>query len=260
MPCVETLIVFERLSTVNDPAPVLELRNAWVRLGNSDVLRDVDFTLRQGEFVVLLGPNGSGKTTLVKTMLGAVDLARGRRSIFGETVARFKKWDLIGYVPQRTSAAAGVPATVEEVVLSGRAAKAGLLAPYSSGDRAATARALELVSLTDLAKSRVESLSGGQQQRVLIARALATDPAALVMDEPVASVDLANQERFAATLKQLNAGGTSILLVAHSVGVIEPLVQRAVVLERGVVVHDGRPEDAVLVDHPHPHHVAEGGS
>jgi zinc transport system ATP-binding protein len=239
---------------VIDPAPVFELRSAWVRLGATDVLRGVDFTLDRGEFVVLLGPNGSGKSTLVKTMLGAVRLAGGSRFVFGEAPERFRGWDLIGYVPQRSSAAAGVPATVEEVVLSGRAAKVGLLGRYGAQDRTAAARALELVDLADLARLRVEELSGGQQQRVLIARALATDPTVLVMDEPVASVDLAHQGSFAATLQRLHAAGTSILLVAHSLGAMEPLARRAIVLEGGVVVHDGSPGEAVLVGHAHPHH------
>jgi zinc transport system ATP-binding protein len=254
MPCSPTSIVFGMRSAVTDLAPVFELHDAWVRLGATDVLKGVDFTLRRGEFVVLLGPNGSGKSTLVKTMLGAVPLSAGIRFIFGKTPDRFKRWDRVGYVPQRSTAASGVPATVDEVVLSGRAAKVGMLGRYGAQDRAEVARALEVVDLTRLMTSRVEALSGGQQQRVLIARALVTDPAVLVMDEPVASVDLAHQESLAATLERLNAAGTSILLVAHSLGAMERLVRRALVLEGGLVVHDGSPGEAVLVGHPHPHH------
>jgi zinc transport system ATP-binding protein len=183
-----------------------------------------------------------------------VQLEGGRRTIFGQDADRFDRWDLIGYVTQRSTAAAGVPATVEEVVLSGRAGKVGLFARYGQADRAAAKRALELVDLLPLNKKRVETLSGGQQQRVLIARALATDPAVLVMDEPVASVDLAHQGTFAMTLKELHARGTSILLVAHSLGVMEPLAQRAVVIERGTIIHDGTPDHAVVREHAHPHH------
>jgi len=239
---------------VSNAAPVFEVSDAWVRLGNSDVLRGVDFAQRPGEFVVLLGPNGSGKTTLVKALLGVVRLVRGRRSVFGHDLDTFRHWDRIGYVPQRVTAAAGVPATVGEVVLSGRAAKVGLLGRYGSEDRAAVARALDLVDLAPLATARVETLSGGQQQRVLIARALATNPEVLVMDEPVASVDLAHQESFARTLGELHRGGTSILLVAHSLGAMEPLAQRALVIERGVVIHDGAPDAAAVQEHAHPHH------
>jgi zinc transport system ATP-binding protein len=239
---------------VDESAPAFEMIDGHVRLGTSHVLRGVDFALRQGEFVVLLGPNGSGKTTLVKALLGLTRVTRGARRIFGRLAEDFRRWDLIGYVPQRMTAATGVPATVEEVVLSGRAAKVGLLGRYRVSDRMAAHHALELVDLTDVAGARVEALSGGQQQRVLIARALATDPAVLVMDEPVASVDLAHQETFAMTLKELHQGGTSILLVAHALGAMEPLAQRAVVLEGGVVVHDDSPADAMLQGHAHPHH------
>jgi zinc transport system ATP-binding protein len=143
---------------------------------------------------------------------------------------------------------------VEEVVLSSRAAKVGLLGRYRASDHVATRRALELVDLSSFARARVETLSGGQQQRVLIARALATDPDVLVMDEPVASVDLAHQESFAATLDGLHRSGTSILLVAHSLGAMAPLAQRAVVIERGAVIHDGAPDDAAVREHAHPHH------
>ena len=240
--------------TVSRADKVLEVRDASVRFGATEALRDVDFALGRGEFVVLLGPNGSGKTTLVKALLGLVRLAGGKREIFGHDPDDFKRWDLVGYVPQRDTAAAGVPATVHEVVLSSRASKVGLLGRYGPADRAAVERALELVDMTPVSETRVETLSGGQQQRVLIARALATDPAVLVMDEPVAGVDLAHQESFAATLQTLHGSGTSILLVAHSLGAMAPLAQRAVVIERGVVIHDGPPDDEAVREHAHPHH------
>jgi zinc transport system ATP-binding protein len=239
---------------VSDLGTVLEVQDAHVRLGASEVLRGVDFALNAGEFAVLLGPNGSGKSTLVKALLGLVRLQQGRRTIFGQDPASFKRWDLIGYVPQRVTAAAGVPVTVEEVVLSGRAGKVGLFGPYRSSDRDAARRALELVDLLPAARERVETLSGGQQQRVLIARALATDPRVLVMDEPVASVDMAHQESFAATVHQLHSMGTSILLVAHSLGAMEPLAQRAIVIERGKIIHDGAPDHSAVLEHAHPHH------
>jgi zinc transport system ATP-binding protein len=239
---------------VSETAKVLEVRDASVRFGATEALRNVDFSLGSGEFVVLLGPNGSGKSTLVKALLGLVRLVGGRREVFGEDPNGFKRWDLIGYVPQRVTAAAGVPATVHEVVLSSRASKVGILGRYGQRDREAVERALELVDLTPIAKARVETLSGGQQQRVLIARALATDPSVLVMDEPVASVDLAHQESFAATLRRFHGSGTSILLVAHSLGAMAPLAQRAVVIERGVVIHDGPPDDEAVREHAHPHH------
>jgi zinc transport system ATP-binding protein len=239
---------------VSDDSLVFQLHQASVRFGATEALHDVDFRLGRGEFLVLLGPNGSGKSTLVKALLGLVRLSSGHREIFDQRAEDFDRWDLIGYVPQRVTAAAGVPATIEEVVLSSRAAKVGMLERYRSEDHEAVRRALDTVDLTSLAKTPVESLSGGQQQRVLIARALATDPAVLVMDEPVASVDLAHQGSLASTVDGLHRSGTSILLVAHSLGAMEPLAQRAVVIERGVVIHDGPPDAGTVREHAHPHH------
>lgn len=238
-----------------DRASVLEMTRASVHLGQQQVLWDVDFRVDRGELVVLLGANASGKTTLVKTLLSLIRPATGEVRVFGEPADGFKQWERIGYVPQRVTAASGVPATVEEVVTSGRAARVGLLGPYGAADRAAVARTLELVDLSSQKRSPVSHLSGGQQQRVLIARALAAEPEVLVLDEPVASVDLAHQESFAKTIEVLLGGGTTILMVAHSLGAVERLVRRAVVLERGRVVHDGEPVDLKF---EHAHHPEAG--
>lgn len=235
---------------MTDRSPALEMERVSVSLGHQEVLWEVDFSLHRGEFVVLLGANASGKTTLVKTLLSLIQPTDGYVRVFGEPADAFKQWERIGYVPQRVTAASGVPATVEEVVMSGRAARVGLFGRYGAGDRAAVAKTLELVDLAAVKSSPVSRLSGGQQQRVLIARALAAEPEVLVLDEPVASVDLAHQESFATTIEVLLNEGTTILMVAHSLGAVERLVRRAVVLERGRVIHDGAPVDLKL-DHAH---------
>jgi zinc transport system ATP-binding protein len=235
---------------VSDSPAAVALNRVSVFFGHQQVLWNVDFRLNRGEFVVLLGANASGKTTMVKTSLGLIPMASGSASLFGEPVERFKDWKRIGYVPQRVTAASGVPATVEEVVMSGRAARVGLVGRYKPGDHDAVAKALELVDLLEVRKSPVARLSGGQQQRVLIARAMAAEPDMLVLDEPVASVDLAHQESFARTIEVLLKEGKSILMVAHSLGAVQRLVRRAVVLDRGRVVHDGAPVD-LKVDFAH---------
>jgi len=241
---------------VSETSAPFRMTGADVLLGRQLVLHDVDFSIAAGEFVVLLGNNGSGKTTLVKALLGLVPLARGRVELFGEPLEMFKRRELIGYVPQRLTAASGVPATVMEVVVSARARRSGWIRPYGRNDRKAAMNALEAVDLVELSGSPVAQLSGGQQQRVLIARALAVEPRVLVLDEPVASVDLAHQETFAATVRDLNRRGTSILLVAHALGAMEPLAGRAVVLQGGHVVHDGPPagEGSLEMQVHHHHH------
>ena len=237
-----------------DGEPPFELTSGHVVLGGNLVLRDVDFRLDRGEFVVLLGANGSGKTSLVRALLGLLPLSSGELKVFGRPLRSFREWRRIGYVPQRFTATSGVPASVGEVVLSGRVARARRLRGYSKEDHAAAARALETVGLTNLDRTPVENLSGGQQQRVLIARALAGEPDVLVLDEPIAGVDLERQQQFAATLSGLSGAGHTVLLVAHSLGALAPLVSRAVVLELGRVSYEGPPlPDQVHTDHIHHH-------
>lgn len=224
---------------------VLSLRGATATLGSRPVLRGIDLSLRRGEVVALLGANGSGKSTAVRSVIGQVPLTGGEVTLFDTPLRRFRDWARIGYVPQRTTAASGVPATVREVVASGRLSRTGLLRWPTRADRAAVQRVIELVGLADRAKDAVGALSGGQHQRVLIARALAAEPELLIMDEPMAGVDLASQEILAATLRDQVAAGTTVLLVLHELGPLEPLIDRAVVLRDGCVTHDGPPPKAV---------------
>jgi zinc transport system ATP-binding protein len=222
------------------------------------VLRGIDLTVRRGEVVALLGANGSGKSTAVRSIIGQVQTGAGEIRLFGTDRGRFRDWHRVGYVPQRTTAAGGVPATVTEVVSSGRLSRArfGVL---RKADHAAVRRALDLVGMADRAKDSVDALSGGQHQRVLIARALASEPELLIMDEPMAGVDLGSQEVLAHTLREQVGQGTTVLLVLHELGPLEPLIDRAVVLRDGCVVHDGPPPKAVGQhalpghDHVHPH-------
>ncbi|MFF7444548.1 MULTISPECIES: ATP-binding cassette domain-containing protein [unclassified Streptomyces] len=238
--------------------PVISMRGVRADLGSRPVLRGIDLTVHRGEVVALLGANGSGKSTAVRSVIGQVPVAAGEIELFGTPRRRFRDWARVGYVPQRTTAAGGVPATVTEVVSSGRLSRArfGVL---RQADRAAVRHALELVGLADRAKDSVDALSGGQHQRVLIARALACDPELLIMDEPMAGVDLASQEVLARTLREQVAQGTTVLLVLHELGPLEPLIDRAVVLRDGCVLHDGPPPKAVGQhalpghDHVHPH-------
>ncbi|MEU3661715.1 metal ABC transporter ATP-binding protein [Streptomyces sp. NPDC032940] len=237
---------------------VISLRGVHAELGSRPVLRGIDLTVRRGEVVALLGANGSGKSTAVRTIIGQVTAGAGEIELFGTPRRRFRDWARVGYVPQRTTAAGGVPATVTEVVSSGRLSRArfGVL---RKADHEAVRRALEMVGMADRAKDSVDALSGGQHQRVLIARALASAPELLIMDEPMAGVDLASQEVLAATLREQVAAGTTVLLVLHELGPLEPLIDRAVVLRDGCVLHDGPPPKAVGQhalpghDHVHPH-------
>ncbi|MDP9396581.1 MAG: ABC transporter ATP-binding protein [Actinomycetota bacterium] len=230
-------------------APVVSLRGASAGYEGRIALADVDLRVDPGEVVAVLGANGSGKSTLVRTIVGLLPLAAGSLELFGTPVRTFAAWPRLGYVPQRGGASTGVPATVREVVATGRLAVTGFRR-MRTADREAVDRAIEAVGLAARAASSVATLSGGQQQRVLIARALTCDPDLLVMDEPTAGVDVEHQQALADTLGALVSRGTTIVLVSHELGPLRPLVTRAVTLAGGRVRHDGPPPGA---DHLHLH-------
>lgn len=239
--------------------PALAWRDVHVTYGGRAALRGVEASVEQGELLAVLGANGSGKSTLVRAALGLVPLARGSVEVFGKPLHEFGESARIGYVPQRVGATAGVPATVREVVASGRLARMRRGARSRAADRDAVARALGAVGLQDRASDSVASLSGGQQQRVLVARALAGEPELLVLDEPTAGVDLEVQAALADVFGALVGAGTCVVLVAHELGPVQPLVQRALVLRAGQVVHDGPPPSLHHLheldpEHAHPPH------
>ncbi|GIJ78446.1 zinc transport system ATP-binding protein [Micromonospora phaseoli] len=229
---------------------VITVAHGVVGYDGRPVLRDVSLTVTAGEVVAVLGANGSGKSTLIRAILGLVPLSAGTVTLFGEPARRFRQWRRIGYVPQRLGAGSGVPATVAEVVASGRLARRGVLRPPGRADREAVAAALRAVGLADRAKDPVATLSGGQQQRTLIARALAGRPELLVLDEPTAGVDAASQEAFAGALRSFVDDGGTVLLVAHELGPLRPLISRAIVVHQGLIAHDG------VVPEPAGHHAA----
>jgi len=238
---------------------VIAARNMTVAIGGRPVLRGIDLDVQDGDFVALMGANGSGKTTLVRALTKLWPLTRGTAELFGTALDRFEAWHRIGYVPQRSTAASGVPASVGEVVASGRLSRRRLLRPMSRADRAAVRDAIDVVGLTGRVRDPVSHLSGGQQQRVLIARALAGEPDLFFLDEPTAGVDLPSQQALAGALAEVKRRGATIVLVAHELGPLADLVDRAVVMRDGRIVHDGAPladhevHDPALGD-PHTHH------
>jgi zinc transport system ATP-binding protein len=229
---------------------VIDARDVSVAYDGRLALAGADLRVDAGEVVALLGANGSGKSTLVRALLGLVPLAGGTVSLFGTPLASFHDRPRLGYVPQRVSASSGVPATVREVVATGRLGRVGRLRPMRAADKDAVTRALETVDLLDRARDSVATLSGGQQQRVLIARALTSDPDLLVLDEPTAGVDAASQQSLTRTMQRLTERGTTIVLVTHELGLLHGLVGRAVTLAAGRVLHDGPPPEP---DHLHLH-------
>jgi zinc transport system ATP-binding protein len=222
--------------------PLVELRGvSFAYPGGPPVLRDVDLAVEAGEFVAIAGPNGGGKTTLLRVALGLERPARGQAFLFGEPAQSATRRSRIGYLAQRARLGVEAPVTVRELVSAGLVARRGVLARPRAGDRSRVDDAITRVGLAAEAGRMVSRLSGGQQQRAFVAKALASEPQLLVLDEPTAGVDVDAQESLARLLGGLHRDlGVTILFVSHEFGAVEPLVDR-LVLVRGTVIFDGSP-------------------
>ena len=224
-------------------APLLEAAGVSFAYGQSRVLEDVSISVRAGQFVALVGPNGSGKTTLLRVILGSLTPSAGKVSLFGHSPERLGEHWRLGYVPQRPELASEGPATVEEIVASGRLSRRGWWRPLRGADREEIRHALESVDLVELARRPLNELSAGQQQRAFIARAFASVPQLLVLDEPIAGVDSSSQRLFRDALVHLiEEHGAGVLLVSHELSPVAHDVDRVVVL-KGRVLFDGPPSE-----------------
>ncbi len=209
--------------------------------GSETVVDQVSFEIEPGEFVALVGPNGSGKSTLLRVLLGLLPPAAGQVRLFGKDPRELEHRWRLGYVPQRPALAREVPATVDEVVETGRLSRIGWRGKMRAADRLAVDHALEAVALIDLRSRPVGELSGGQQQRAFIAKALASDPELLVLDEPVAGVDAESQAKFRESLVHLvREHGAAVLLVSHELSAVADVLDRVIVIKRRILF-DGPP-------------------
>jgi zinc transport system ATP-binding protein len=238
---------------MTQPHP-LSLDSVGVVLDGRPIVRDVDFEVAPGQVVAILGANGSGKSTLLKALVGLNPLSHGSVALFGTPLGRFRDWARVGYVPQRSTVGTGVPATVREVVASGRIARRRPFWPMSRHEQDLVDAAVELVGLAGRSGQPVATLSGGQQQRVLVARTLAGEPDLMLLDEPNAGVDHASQLAIAETLGGRADAGASIVVVLHELGPFAPLIDRVVALREGRVTYDGPPDQLVEGGVAHAHH------
>jgi len=207
------------MSKLDHSKNIIEIQDVSFSYGKDVVLKNISLNIHQGDYLAVVGPNGSGKTTLLKIMLGIVRASSGSAKLFGTELSKFKDWPKIGYVPQKaTNFDANFPATVFEVVLMGRFGKRGLLHEIKKEDEEKAMTALSHVGMSEFKNRLIGELSGGQQQRVFIARALASDPEIIILDEPTAGVDEKNQEELYSLLKKLNTEfEITLVLVSHDI-------------------------------------------
>ena len=224
----------------------IEAENISFSYNGHSVLEKVNFDVKNGEYLGVIGPNGGGKTTLVKIILGLLQPSTGTVKIFGKDIREFKEKAMIGYVPQRVSQEISqFPATVEEVVRSGRIARIGILKRFNKDDLAAIKKAMEAADVAKHRKNLISELSGGERQRVFIARALAGEPKILILDEPSVGVDIATQEKFYNFIEGLNHDyGLTIIFVSHDIDVVAHEVKSLLCLNKNLVCH-GAPKEFI---------------
>ncbi|MFY9607983.1 MAG: ABC transporter ATP-binding protein [Blastocatellia bacterium] len=211
------------------------------------VLRGLSFDVGAGEMLAVLGPNGSGKSTLLKTIVGILSPSSGRVSIGGRdlaTTSRREAARLVGYVAQE--AVVRFPLTAMEFVLQGRFAQGRLVGFESDEDVREAARAMEMTETGSFESRLVGELSGGERQRVMLARALAARPRLLVLDEPVANLDISHQVKMLDLVSRVIADeGMSAVVVTHELNLAAEFATAVLLLKSGEVVGFGEPADVL---------------
>ncbi len=209
----------------------ITLENVAIGYSGKVLLKDINFSLKVGEFVVLFGPNGSGKTTLFKTILRIIPPIQGTIICGDGHPTRF------GYVPQRQYLDEIYPFTAEEVVLMGTFGQAKPFCPTPKANRVWLEQCLKDVGMLDMRKILFSELSGGQKQRILIARALATRPNILLLDEPITGVDIVAQKMIMELISLLHKKHQlTIVMVTHEIHSIPKWINKIIWINNNKVL------------------------
>ena len=213
----------------------VDVRRLFFAYDDKEVLSDVTFRVPEGDFLAIIGPNGGGKSTLLKLMMGILEPSRGEVRLFGKPPASSDA--VIGYVPQETGHNLDFPVTVLDVVLMGLLHRRNSWRRYDAAARRKAREALARVGMAGMERRRIGELSGGQRQRVLIARALASDPDILMLDEPTASIDFGGQHEIFELLEKLNESMT-VIVVSHDMTMVMGYARHALYVNKTAVMHE----------------------
>ncbi len=219
----------------------LEIKNLSVKIGNKKILQDINFSIKEGDFLIIIGPNGSGKTTLIRSVLNIVPHA-GQVFIFGKSTKNISSLKgIVGYVPQKFDFDRTFPITVYEAIDIAIGNRIG----DSKKRKKKILSVLEQVGMDSYYNYRIGSLSGGQIQRVLIARAIANNPKIIFFDEPLAGVDVKGEKTFYELVNNLkNTENLTVVLVSHDVTVVNLYADKIAALNR-ILVSFGKPEEVL---------------
>ena len=235
---------------------MIELRDLTVRFGGHEAVRHASFAAEAGDWVVLIGPNGAGKTSVLRAMCGLLPFD-GKILVDGRDVRSLSRRELariVAFVPQTPETPHEL--TVAEYVLLGRTPHIGYFAAEGSADRRAAASALDRLELSPFAERPLGSLSGGEVQRVVLARALAQEAPILLLDEPTTALDLGRQQQALELIDSLRTDGLTVVSTMHDLTLAGQYAARLLLLDRGVVVAEGTPEEVLSVANVSAHYDA----
>jgi manganese/zinc/iron transport system ATP- binding protein len=219
-------------ASVVAPPPV-EIHDMTVAYHRRPVLWDIDLVVPEGQLIAIVGPNGAGKSTLIKAVLGLIPLASGKVEVFGQPYREQRQ--LVGYVPQRETVDWDFPVTALDVVLMGTYGRLGWFRRPGNAEKKRAKECLDHVGMSAYSDRQIRQLSGGQQQRVFLARALAQDAQIYFMDEPFAGVDAATEEAIVELLKELRAGGKTVLVVHHELQTVKQYFDYVILLNMRLI-------------------------
>ncbi|MFM1843411.1 MAG: hypothetical protein RLZZ490_2154 [Cyanobacteriota bacterium] len=224
---------------------VVTIENLWFNYGPTPILENINLQVEDRDFLGLIGPNGGGKTTLLKAILGLIKPQQGRIQILERSIDQGRRY--VGYVPQWLEFDREFPVRVSDVVAMGRLGRGKLFRRYNAQDKNIVGECLERVGLTALGDRPLAALSGGQRQRVYIARALASQPQILLLDEPTANVDTKAQRSIYELLGEINQTMT-IIMISHDLGAISRYVKTVGCLNRRLHYHQDRVITAAMIE------------
>jgi len=225
---------------------VVSINGLWFSYDKEIILQDINLRLQPSTFLGIIGPNGAGKTTLIKAILGLLKPTRGTVQVFGR--APLGAAERIGYIPQHSTQDAAFPITVLDVVLMGRLSAKKIGRPYTNEDAAEALRALATVEMAQFKNRPMAELSGGQQQRIFLARALASNPGLLILDEPLSNIDICLEFAFYELLKKLKEK-MAVILISHDIGVVSHHVDKIACLNRQMVYHEDKEQALKSLEH-----------
>ena len=221
----------------------VSFQNVDVEYGPVVALEGVSFSVENGSLSGIIGPNGGGKSTLLKTVVGLVKPSRGQVLVDGRPSHRMRR--RIGFVPQLEQVDWHFPATVWDVVMMGLTPSRGLFRSHSRANREAAAEALGTVGLKDLRRRGIGELSGGQRRRVLLARAIASHPSLLLLDEPMTGLDPTAQHSFLDIIDRLREGGATVIMCTHNLTCVSARASDVAVINGRLIAY-GPPEEVLL--------------